>query len=290
MDRNLFGYHLARRLRILLGEERFRRLGRVLPQFRLCDREEADPWLAARQAAAAWAQHGVAVAGSRVLVVGCGPSNGLGYALAAMGAAQVVCQDDTACFDVGQDAKHLAAMTTRFPAVKFSVVKRAAQLDKLREASFQACLSEAAGPVDPAARVAAVRRLLAPGGVVVHTVVFHEPLGRYPYHRLLCARAAGKRLAGRDEAGPWRCDDHIAALTAAGFDVAVAAYESDLEAFAAVADRLHRDYADRDPGLLAVTHAVLVGSCLRRPGGASPLLDHPTGGHDAPRTPSQGEG
>ncbi|WP_428564567.1 MAG: class I SAM-dependent methyltransferase [Solidesulfovibrio sp. DCME] len=289
MDRELFGYLALCRLRRLAGDERFAKWGRWVPQCRLRVPEEPDPWATAGRAAAALARRGRDVAGARLLVVGCGPSNGLGYALAAMGAAFVVCQDATAAFDVGRDAKDLAGLATRFPGVKFSIVKRAAQLEKLADAAYDASLSATSPTDDPTPRVAALRRLLAPGGLVVHQADFRAPLLRYPYHRLLFARQPGKWSPLRAQASPWRCDDHIAALTGAGFDVDVAAYETDAEAFAAVADRLHPDYADRDPALLAVTRVTLVG-CLRRPGEALPPRDPSTGGDNPPRTPLKGEG
>ncbi|MEL7641734.1 MAG: methyltransferase type 11 [Solidesulfovibrio sp.] len=289
MDRDLFGYLALGRLRRLAGDERFAKWGRLVPHCRLRVPEEPDPWAMAQSAAAELARRGREVAGARILVAGCGPSNGLGYALAAMGAAFVVCQDDTAAFDVGRDAKDLAALATRFPAVKFSIVKRAARLGKLADASFDAALSATAAADDPTVRVAALRRLLAPGGLVVHWADFHAPFLRYPYHRLLFPRAPGRWSPVRHDTGPWRCDDHIAALTGAGFDVDVAAYATDAETFAAVADRLHPDYADRDPALLAVTRATLVG-CLRRPGEALPPRDPSTGGDNPPRTPLTGEG
>jgi SAM-dependent methyltransferase len=289
MDRDLLGYVVARRLRVLLGEERFARLGRIVPRFRLEPVQALDPFTVVDAAVLQLTRQGLTIPGASLLVVGCGPTNGAGYALAALGAARAVCHDPRPGFDVNADAKHLAAMTTMHPKVKYATsVARAARLADIPDAFCDAVIVEPAGPGDLRELAATLRRLLRPGGVVVTRVDFREPLSRYPYHRLLLSGRVGKRRPAPGERGPWRCDDHIAALTAAGFDVTVPFYESDLEAFALVADRLHPDYRDRDHGLLAVTRATLVG-CLRRPGEALPPLDSSAGGATIPwppRTPS----
>ena len=292
MDRDLFGYVAARRLRALLGEERFTRLGRVLPRFRLEPAQALDPFTVADAAVLQLSRQGMAIPGASLLVVGCGPSNGAGYALAALGAARAVCHDPRPGFDVGAHAKHLAAMTTMHPKGKYAAaVARTARLADIPDAFFDAVIAAPAGPGDPRELAATLRRLLRPGGVVVEQVDFREPLSRYPYHRLLLSGRAGKRRPAPGDRGPWRCDDHIGALTAAGFDVTVPFYESDPEAFAQVAGRLHPDCRDRDHGLLAVTRATLVG-CLRRPGEALPPLDSSGRGATIPwppRTPLKGE-
>ncbi len=286
MDRDLLGYVVARRLRVLLGEERFARLGRVLPRFRLEPAQALDPFALVDAAVLQLTRQGIAIPGASLLVVGCGPSNGAGYALAALGASRAVCHDPRPGFDVGADAKHLAAMTTMHPKGKYATaVARAARLADIPDAFFDAVIAAPAGIGDPRELAATLRRLLRPGGVVVEQVDFREPLSRYPYHRLLLSGRAGKRRPAPGDRGPWRCDDHISALTAAGFDVTVPFYESDPEAFALVAGRLHPDYRDRDHGLLAVTRAVLVGCCLRRPREALPPLDSSAGGTTIPWPP-----
>ncbi len=287
MDRDQWAYVVVRRLRALLGEERFARLGGLVPQCRLREADDPDPLVLAEKAAAVLEREGRPVAGARLLAAGCGPTNGMGYALAAMGAIRAVCHDPRPGFDVGSDAKHLAVLAAMHPRVKFTCVARAAHLAEIPDGFFDAAVVEPAGPTDPRELADALRRLLVSGGVVVWRVDCREPLERYPYHRLLFSKATGNRLAGPDPCGPWRCDDHVAALTGAGFDVAVPVHDSAPEAFALIADRLHPDHARRDPGLLAVTRATLVGR-LRRPGEALPPLDPSAGGHDAPRTPPQG--
>lgn len=267
MERDKLEYVTLRRLRRgLLTEDKLRSLGRVMSRAQMLEPEEFDPWAEAETDAGLIAPLGVGVAGARVLVVGAGPSNGLGYALAALGAAKVVCHDAAPGFDVGEDATHLAAMTTRFPKVKFTIVGRYHHLENFPDAGCELVVS-LAGPgrePDPRALAAVFARVLAPGGVLIHHVDCRDRFLRYPYHSLLFSQKAWKKLADPGEQDRWRLDDHIQALTGAGFDVTVPRYESDAEAFAAVADRLDAAFANRDQGLVSVTRATLVGR-LRRP-------------------------
>ena len=74
MDRDLLGYVVARRLRALLGEERFARLGRVLPRFRLEPAQALDPFTVVDAAVLQLTRQGLAIPGASLLVIGCGPT------------------------------------------------------------------------------------------------------------------------------------------------------------------------------------------------------------------------
>ncbi|KHK01389.1 class I SAM-dependent methyltransferase [Desulfovibrio sp. TomC] len=273
--------------RFFFTEKRLAAWGSRLPYYRV-NQGVTDPTAIATAYAADLGRLGVDVAGKRVIEIGCGSANGAGYALAARGAASVVCHEPYALHDVGLDAKHLEAQVIRHPSVKFSVVRRVATLAGLPDASADIIVSNSVleHVADTQALFADLARLLAPGGVMVHRVDYRDHFFKYPFQFLLYSKRTWNWFLNPGDLPRWRYDDHAGALAQAGFDVSVLDYERDEDGFAAIADRLHPDFQDRDPDMLNIIQATLV--CLRRPGGALPLLDHPTGGTASPRTPPTG--
>jgi len=245
--------------RFFFRESSLHLLGRYLPHYRV-NVGLTDPWAIAESYAADLARVGVSVAGKRVLEIGSGASNGPGYALVAMGAARVVCHEPYVRFDVGLDAQNLAAMTTRFPKVKFNVVHRLKTLETVPDHCVDIVVSNSVleHVADPAALFADLGRVLAPGGVMLHRVDYRDHFFKYPFHFLMFSKFAWKRFLNPGDLPRWRLDDHLSALAVAGFDTQLLACESDPEAFAQVAGRLHPDFQHRDPDMLAVTKAVMV--------------------------------
>lgn len=253
--------------RFFFTESRLRALGGRLPYYRV-NRGELDPWSVAEAYAADLARVGASVAGGRVLEIGAGAANGVGYALAAMGAARVVCQEPYAPFDVGLDAKHLTGLVARFPGVRFSVVDRVRSLEELPEGGFDLVLSNSVleHVTEPRPLFFDLARLLAPGGVMLHRVDYRDHFFKYPFHFLLFSKTAWKWFLNPGDLPRWRFDDHLGDLALAGCETAVLDIERDAAAFEKVADRLHPDYQERDPDMLAVIRATLV--CRRGAGRA----------------------
>jgi SAM-dependent methyltransferase len=274
--------------RFCFTEKRLAAWGSRLPYYRV-NQGVTDPTAIAAAYAADLGRLGLPVAGKRIIEIGCGSANGAGYALAALGAAQVICHEPYALHDVGLDAKHLEALVIRHPGVKFSVVRRVATLADQPDASADIIVSNSVleHVADTKALFAELARLLAPGGVMVHRVDYRDHFFKYPFHFLLYSKRTWNWFLNPGDLPRWRYDDHAAALARAGFDVSVLDFTRDEDGFAAVADRLHPDFQDRDPDILSIVQATLV--CLRRPGGALPLLDHPTGGMIPPDPPKGGE-
>ncbi|EHJ48104.1 Methyltransferase type 12 [Solidesulfovibrio carbinoliphilus subsp. oakridgensis] len=284
MERDTLEYVALRVIRrFFFREASLHALGRFLPHYRV-NTGLTDPWAIAEAYASDLARVGVSVAGQRILEIGSGAANGVGYALAALGAAKVVCHEPFVPFDVGLDAKHLGGLVPRFPTVRFSVVDRVRTLAGLPDGSIDLVVSNSVleHVADPGALFADLGRLLAPGGVMLHRVDYRDHFFKYPFHFLLFSKFAWKWFLNPGDLPRWRLDDHLAALAAAGFDASVLEADSDPEAFAAIAGRLHPDFQDRDPAMLAVTRAVIYAS------GGRGFAPDPTGGNDSPRTPPAG--
>ncbi|WP_139311615.1 trans-aconitate 2-methyltransferase [Desulfovibrio sp. DV] len=270
--------------RFFFTEKRLAAWGSRLPYY-CVNQGVTDPTAIAAAYADDLGRLGVPVPGKRIIEIGCGSANGAGYALAAMGAASVVCHEPYALHDVGLDAKHLEAMVIRHPGVKFSVVRRVAALTDEPDASADIIVSNSVleHVTDTTALFAELARLLAPGGVMLHRVDYRDHFFKYPFHFLLYSKRVWNWFLNPGDLPRWRYDDHAATLARADFDVSVLDFTRDEDGFDAIADRLHPDFQDRDPDILNIVQATLV--CLRRPGGALPLLDHPTGGTGPPGPP-----
>ena len=275
--------------RFLFTEKRLAAWGGRLPYYRV-NQGVVDPTAIAAAYAAELGRLGVTIPGKRIIEIGSGSANGAGYALAALGAAAVVCHEPYAPHDVGLDAKHLEGMVLAHPGVKFSKVRRVTSLAELPDASADVVVSNSVleHVADPRALFADLARLLVPGGVMLHRVDYRDHFFKYPFHFLLYSNVVWNWFLNPGDLPRWRYDDHAGGLALAGFDVSAVSFERDEEGFAAVADRLHADFKFRDPDVLNITKATLF--CLRRPQGALPRLDRPAGGPQAPRTPATAEG
>ena len=275
--------------RFLFTEKRLAAWGSRLPYYRV-NQGVTDPSAIADAYAADLGRAAVTIPGKRIIEIGCGSANGAGYALMARGAASVICHEPYARHDVGLDAKHLEAMVLAHPGVPFSKVRRVTTLADLPDAAADIIVSNSVleHVADTRALFAELARLLVPGGVMLHRVDYRDHFFKYPFHFLLYPQWVWNWFLNPGDLPRWRYDDHARGLALAGFDVSALTFTRDAQAFAAVADRLHADFKHRDPDLLNITKATLL--CLRRPGGALPLLDLPTGGPGAPRTHPAGGG
>lgn len=260
MERDKLEYVTLRLIRrFFFGEATLHRFGRFLPHYRV-NIGLTDPWSIAESYAADLAKIGVSVAGKRILEIGSGASNGPGYALAAMGAARVVCHEPYVRFDVALDAKNLGGLTLRFPKVKFNVVHRIKDLSIVPDGCVDVVVSNSVleHVADPRELFTELARILSPQGVMVHRVDYRDHFFKYPFHFLLFSKFVWKYFLNPGDLHRWRLDDHLSTLAVTGFDTKLLACESDPEAFAQVASRLHPDFQQRDPAMLAVTRAVLV--------------------------------
>jgi len=250
--------------RFFFTPKRLHALGGYLPYYRV-NQGQLDPAAIAAAYAADLARIGVSVAGKRMLEIGAGATSGVGYALAAMGASKVVCQEPYAPLDVGLDAKHLNACVIRHPDIRFSVVDRVAGLDGLPDGSIDIVVSNSVleHVADPATLFAALARVMAPDAVMLHRVDYRDHFFKYPFHFLLFSKFVWKCFLNPGDLPRWRFDDHLDQLARAGFDAAALDIEHDPEAFAAIAGRLHPDYQDRDTDMLSTVRATVWGQKRR---------------------------
>jgi SAM-dependent methyltransferase len=271
---------LARRF--LFTAARLERLGRFLPYYRV-NQGRCDPSPIRQAVQAALAALGADLAGRRVLEVGSGATNSLGYALLAAGAAEVVCFEPFIPLDARQDARLRPAPDAPGP----DGVRRVTDLAAVPDAAIDLVVSNSVleHVTAPDALFAGLGRVLAPGGRMVHRVDYRDHFFKYPYHFLKFSQSAWRRFLDPGDLPRWRLDDHLAALTRAGFAVTVLDATRNQPAFDRIAPGLHPDFQARDPALLAVATATL--ACWR--GGEKEKMPPAAGGDHPPGPPERGE-
>jgi SAM-dependent methyltransferase len=254
-----FEYVLLRLVRrFLFTAPRLERLGRFVPYYRVNQgRLDAGPIVrACRDALAAM---GAGLAGRHVLEVGSGATNSLGLALLAAGASAVTCLEPFIPLDVRQDERLRAELAARHPGLPLSRLRRCTDPAAVPDASVDLVVSNSVleHVTDPDALFADLSRVLTPDGLMVHMVDYRDHFFKYPYQFLKFSRPVWHRFLDPGDLPRWRLDDHLAALSRAGFATTVLAASRDQPAFDRIAPNLHPDFRTRDPAMLAVATATL---------------------------------
>lgn len=194
----------------------------------------------------------------RVLEIGAGRTNAVGYRLAGAGAATACMLEPFVAFDLKRD-KALRAAMPALTAIESARVSRAQAFDEIAAGSIDLVLSnsvlEHVRPID--AFFADCRRVLAPNGVMLHRVDYRDHFFKYPYGFLTFSATTWARWLNPGDLPRWRLPDHTAALRRAGFVVSVLESCSEPGAFAAIRPRLKPPF-DGDDADIAVTSATIL--------------------------------
>ncbi len=242
--------------RFVFSERSANRLARWLPYYAPSVGENEPARIVAdyvRDLAAA----NVVLAGQRTLEVGAGRSNGVGYGLIAAGATSACLLEPFVAFDAVRDAA-LRESSPTFAAVDLRKLHRVRDFAAIADASIDLILSNSVleHVREPHAFFAGCRRVLAPGGVMLHRVDYRDHFFKYPYGFLTFSDATWSHWLDPGDLPRWRLGDHLADLAAAGFEARVFDERSDPQAFAKVRGNLRGRFADVVTGIDA-TSAVL---------------------------------
>lgn len=250
------GLRLARRF--LLPDPVLRLAGRWIPYYRT-NANEVDPRPVVEHYASALARSGRRLpADPVVLEIGSGATNAVGYALAQHGLAgahgSIALFEPFAPLDEAADREH----RRRLPAGLADRVRRTKTLDSIPAGSVDLVLSNSVLEhiAEPVPTFAALRRVLAPSGLMLHAIDYRDHFFKYPYHFLLFSDDAWRRWLDPGDLPRWRLGDHLRQLESAGFRVEVIESHSFDEAFERIAPRIHPRFDRSEPGL-RVTLATL---------------------------------
>lgn len=235
------------------------RIGAFMPYWRVNQgRLDPEPIVTGWQRLAS--QAGLSLQGLRVLELGCGASNGTGYEWTARFGGRWTGLEPYIPFDQALDARVFEGVRWRNPGAVRDGVRRVADAAALESASQDLIVSNSVleHVRDPEVLFAQCRRLLAPGGVMLHRVDYRDHFFKYPFHFLTFSKPVWNNLLDPGDLPRHRLDDHLAALARQGFEVQVLERETDPAALAAVAPFLAPEFAQRDRDMLATTIASLL--------------------------------
>ncbi|WP_158982627.1 methyltransferase domain-containing protein [Lysobacter panacisoli] len=245
--------------RFVFNERTANRLSRWLPYYRSSVNESAPGNIVASYVDAL-AQAGHGLNGLRVAEIGAGRTNAVAYGLAAAGASSVVAMEPFAPYD--RELDH--ALMHRFDVAESTAarVARATGFDEIPDGSVDLLLSNSVleHVTDLGTFFRDCRRVLSPDGVMLHQIDYRDHFFKYPYAFLTFRDDTWRRWLDPGDLPRWRLDDHLGALSAAGFDTSIVRSESLAQDFARVQDRLTERFAAMGERA-AVSSAVLVARC-----------------------------
>lgn len=252
-------YFALRLIRRFLFDERLaNRLAEWLPHYRKSVNETRPETIVAAYRESL-ARAGLVMNGKRVLEVGAGRTNGVGYGLAAEGADQVWTLEPFAPYDAdmdlamlharhGEDAGRIAQRTHR---VRDFIEMPSSGIDLLLSNSVLEHVTE------PDAFFAQCRRVLNHDGVMLHRVDYRDHFFKYPYAFLTYSDRTWSRWLDPGDLPRWRLGDHVSALQRAGFSVEVIERTMLPDEFERVRNRLATRFAAAGPDV-AVSQATLL--------------------------------
>lgn len=234
------------------------RIGGFVPYWRVNQgRLDPEPIVTAYQRLARLA--GTDPRGKNVVELGCGASNGTGYEWTARFGGSWTGVEPFAPFDADLDARVFEQVRTRHPEASRREVRRVRDAAAVETGWADLIVSnsvlEHVRNPEPAFREC--RRMLAPGGTMLHRVDYRDHFFKYPFHFLTFSKPVWDNLLNPGDLPRHRMDDHLAALARCGFEVEILEREADPAALAAVAPFLDPLFARRDRDMLATTTASL---------------------------------
>ena len=200
--------------------------------------------------------------GRRLLEVGIGATNSSAYEAAALGATSAVAFEPFVGLDSSLDSLLLAECAQRHAIPSASItdrVRRVTNLGAVADASIDLVLSnsvlEHVSDMDALTRD--LRRVLAPGGAMLHLVDYRDHFFRYPYHHLLWSDDVWTRWLNPGDLPRWRIRDHIDCFERHGLQVETLRATTLTARFQEVRRRIHPRFHGYEENDLSVAFGVL---------------------------------
>jgi SAM-dependent methyltransferase len=198
----------------------------------------------------------------RVLEVGIGATNSSAYEVAARSATNAVALEPFVPLDPTLDALLLAECAQRHHLAADLIagkVRRVTSLTPVADASIDLVLSnsvlEHVGDMDALTRE--LRRVLAPGGAMLHLVDYRDHFFRHPYHHLLWSDAVWEKWLNPGDLPRWRIRDHVECFERHDLRVETLLAAPLTTEFEKVRARIHPRFATYDEPALAAAFGIL---------------------------------
>lgn len=219
---------------------------------------ETDPSQAARFYVQTLRDLGHDPAGMRLLEIGCGRTNATGAAWNGLTGGDWIGCEPYAAFDPAANAKALQTLgDDRSDASRLRRVESLSALDA-GTADVVGSYSVLEHVRDLPELLTQSRRLLKPGGLMIHRVDLRDHFFKYPYAFLTFSRETWDRWLDPGDLPRHRLDDITQAAQQAGLHCKILRRWEDGVAFVRQKPRLSPEFANYDPATVAVTEAELV--------------------------------
>lgn len=243
--------------RFVFTEHMANRLARWLPYYE-SSVNEAQPTRIVDEYVRALTAAQLALAGKRVLEVGAGRTNVVGYGLVAAGASSAVVLEPFVSFDAPRD-RALRAAHPVLAAVDAGRVQRVRDFADVPVASIDLMLSNSVleHVRDMHRFLTDCRRVLAPHGVMLHRVDYRDHFFKYPYGFLTFSDTTWSRWLDPGDLPRWRLPDHLRDFAKAGFIVSVLDRQIAADEFERIRSHLAGRFVEAPSGV-EVTGATLL--------------------------------
>ena len=252
-------YILLRIVRKFLVKERIlARLKGVIPYYR-SSQNEISPVPVVDLYWRLCMEKNIVPVGKRILEIGSGATNSVGYEIASRG-GHYIGYEPFVALDAKEDKRlYETRIAGRFAHLETCRVSRITRLDRLDSQSVDLVFSHSVleHVADLDGLLAELARVLRKNGWMFHVVDYRDHFFKYPFHFLKFSERTWNRLLNPGDLTRARIDDHLKAFEKRAFRAEVLHRRIDAKSFAAVRDHLHQDFrrhADED---LATVWAVL---------------------------------
>lgn len=249
--------------RFLFPETFLLRFGHWFPYYRV-NHNQLDSATIAGRYLALLAQMERTIEQATVLEIGAGSTNSTAYSLAARTSVRrIFAHEPYVNLRPDLDSRFLAqsaSSSVRSAAQLRQVVTRLTDTSEIPAQSVDLILSHSVleHVSEPDALFTELRRLLKPGGAMLHIVDYRDHFFKYPYHFLQFSRWTWNHLLNPGDLPRWRLGDHLKMIRQAGFAPTVLESTQDDEAFGMIRSRIAQEFDLADPHLAVQTAAIFL--------------------------------
>jgi len=238
--------------------------GRILPYY-LASLGESSPELVVDHYRQRCSRAGILTEGKTVLEVGIGATNGSGYEFAARGAGRFWGYEPFRPFDVRNDGiqlRRISSRTDRSEADLLRAVTRIHNLGVVAGGSVDLIVSYSVleHVADPRALFAELKKVLSPGGAMIHCVDYRDHFFKYPFHFLQFSDTFWDRYLNPGDLQRFRLTDHLGMIAESGLTADVIHTTHEREKLDALQGRIDERFSHIDHDTLSVATADL---CVR---------------------------